>query len=308
MRKTLLIMAAGMGSRYGGLKQIDSVGPNGEYLIDYAVYDAIQAGFSQIVFVIRQEFAREFQAHFAATGVEQRLTLTYINQDMNDLPADFSAPLTRTKPWGTGHAVWSARQAITDPFAVISADDFYGREAFLDVAMWLDHLSPDSRDHYAVVGYHLGQTLSANGWVARGLLKADELGLLTSIHEHTKIGLVNGQIVSRDKDGVDHVLAPDRLVSMVMFAFTPDIFAYLQEGFQAFLRDYIHDESREFFTPNLVNDLIQSGRAQMQVLPTTSRWFGVTYAPDKQTTVQAIHELITAGVYPSRLWPLNQGI
>ncbi len=302
MRKTLLIMAAGMGSRYGGLKQIDCVGPGGQYLIDYSVYDALQAGFERVVFVIRQEFAADFQAHFAATGAQAQAELIYLNQEMTDLPEGFSAPPGRTKPWGTGHAVWTARKTIQEPFAVISADDFYGRGAFLQAAEWIDSLPADSRKRYGVVGYQISKTLSANGWVARGLLKTNEAGLVTSIHEHTKIGWCDGKIVSRDKQGVDHEIAPDRPVSMILFAFTPDIFSYLDEGLLAFLTQYGHDESREFFTPNVVNDLIQAGIAQMQMLPTHERWFGVTYAADKQTTVGAIKQLIADGVYPEDLW------
>ena len=295
-------MAAGMGSRYGGLKQIDAVGPNGEFLIDYSAYDAIAAGFDKIVFVIRQDFAAAFEAHFAAAWLPANVEIKYVYQDLNDLPAGLTAPKERAKPWGTGHAVWSARNVINEPFAVISADDFYGRHAYQTVASFLDQLSPTSQHHYAVVGYRLGNTLSANGWVARGLLKEDAHHHLTSIHEHTKIGFVDGQIVSRDKNGFDHQLSPDRLVSMVMFAFTPDIFAALQTALATFVNEYASDLSREFFTPNVVNDLIQAGQATMTVLPTESSWFGVTYHEDRKATVEAIAKLTAQKIYPAPLW------
>lgn len=302
MHKTLLVMAAGMGSRYGGLKQIDSVGPNGEYLIDYSVYDAVRAGFDKIVFVIREDFAPQFRAHFEQYPLPDHVTLEYVYQRLDDLPAGYTAPAERQKPWGTGHAVWSARDAINEPMAVISADDFYGREAFVTVSNWLENLPAVSHDHYAVVGYRLGNTLSPNGWVARGLLKMDESHHLTSIHEHTKIGWVNGQIVSRDKANVDHILPADRLVSMVLFAFTPDFFAHLETSFCRFLDEHLTDLTCEFFTPNVVNDLIQASTSQMEVIPTTSNWFGVTYASDKQVTIDAIARLIGENVYPRHLW------
>ena len=302
MGKTLLIMAAGMGSRYGGLKQIDNVGPDGQYLIDYAVYDAVQTGFDQVVFVIREDFAPTFRQHFSNQKLPQSLRVDYVYQRLDDLPSGLSLDSRRSKPWGTGQAVWAARHVITQPFAVISADDFYGRAAYVSVANFLDHLPSDSHDYYGVVGYQLANTISPHGWVARGLLKTDADNHLTSIHEHTKIGLVDGQIVSRDKNDIDHPLSPDRLVSMVMFAFTPDFFGHLQTSFADFIRTYGHDEQMEFFTPNVVNQLIQDNLAVMQVLPTTSDWFGVTYAQDKEMTVQAISQLVKQGVYPRQLW------
>ncbi len=305
MHKTLLIMAAGMGSRYGGLKQIDTVGPTGEYLIDYSVYDAWQAGFDKVVFVIREDFADVFKEHFAHHICADKLEFQFVNQRLDDLPAGCPVNADRTKPWGTGHAVWTAREVIHEPFAVISADDFYGREAFVAVAHFLDQLPPDSHNHYAVVGYQLGNTLSENGWVARGLLKGDAQGFLTSIHEHTKIGRVDGQIVSRDKNDVDHPLEPNRLVSMVMFAFTPDFFAALETSFTAFCGQFGTDASMEFFTPNVVNELIQSGTAKMQILPTESSWFGVTYHQDKEKTVLMLAQLTSEGVYPNSLLASN---
>ena len=295
-------MAAGMGSRYGGLKQIDSVGPNGEYLIDYSVYDAIQAGFNKIVFVIRSDFATEFCRHFNGDKFSPDIEIKFVNQEMNDLPVGCQLQTTRTKPWGTGHAVWVARDLIHEPFAVISADDFYGREALKDTAKWLESLPVDSRAHYAVVGYKLAHTLSPNGWVSRGLLMADGNMRLTSIHEHTKIGWVEGQIVSRDKQNIDHLIDKNRLVSMVLFAFTPDFFDYLEQDLCTFIQAHGHDDKLEFFTPNVVNHLIQDQIAQMQVLPTQSHWFGVTYVQDKRTTVEAIASLIKQGVYPLDLW------
>ena len=302
MKKTLVVMAAGMGSRYGKLKQIDQLGPDGEYLIDYAVYDALTAGFDKIVFIIRPDFAAEFQKHFAREKFGREVEIVYVYQKMDDVPAGFVPPAGRVKPWGTGHAVLAARDVVHEPFAVISADDFYGRAAYQTVADWLEKLPTGSQNRYAVVGYRLGNTLSQNGWVSRGLLKVDEQHCLTSIHEHTKVGWVDGQIVSRDKTDTDHILAPDRLVSMVMFAFTPDIFGYLSKEFEQFVRDSGQDLSREFFTPVVVNDLIQAGTASMEVLPTESAWFGMTYGADRQEAVAQIKRLIGEGVYPAPLW------
>ena len=301
MRKTLLILAAGMGSRYGGLKQIDAVGPNGEFLIDYSVFDAIKAGFEKIVFVIREEFATEFKRHFEKKKIKSKIELVYVYQKIDDLPAGFELKINREKPWGTGQAILAARAEINEPFAVISADDFYGREAFDLMALELDKLGEQSQNQYLLIGYRLGKTLSENGWVARGLCKVDEDHNLTSIHEHTRISRLNGKIVSRDKNEQDHELEPDRLVSMVMFGFTKEFLTYLENDFKEFLSKNINEEKMEFFTPNVVNNLIQMKKAKMKVVPTKAQWFGVTYKEDKKITVEQIKKLIEAGVYPSNL-------
>jgi UTP-glucose-1-phosphate uridylyltransferase len=302
MKKTLLVLAAGMGSRYGGLKQIDAVGPNGEYLIDYSIYDASKAGFDKVVFVIKREFAAAFKKHFSLKKFKNRLKIEYAYQDLNDLPLGFKLPSKRKKPWGTGHAILAARNFIKEPFAVITADDFYGRDAYKVMADFLNQIGKTSREHYGMIGYHLGKTLSKHGWVARGVCKVDHQCRLTSIYEHTKIGWLDNKIVSRDKDDVDHVLAADRLVSMVMFGFTPDFFEYLQSAFISFLDDHLTNESLEFFTPNVVNTLVQTKQAVVEVLPTQAEWFGMTYLADKKTTCYKIKTLIAKGEYPDPLW------
>jgi UTP-glucose-1-phosphate uridylyltransferase len=302
MKKTLLVMAAGMGTRYGGLKQIDSVGPNGEYLIDYSVYDAIKVGFDKVVFVIKREFAREFKKHFSPTKFKNKIKIEYAYQDLNDLPIGFKLPKDRKKPWGTGHAILAARNFIKEPFVVVSADDFYGREAYKIMAQELEILGKNSQNRYLLVGYRLGKTLSDHGWVARGICKVDDERNLTSIYEHTRIGRVKGKIVSRDKYGNDYELDEERLVSMVMFGFTVDFFSYLQISLISFLDEKIKIPEIEFFTPNVVNELVQTRQVTMKVVPTTSHWFGMTYKQDKIAAMAEIRKLIDAGIYPSQLW------
>lgn len=302
MKKTLLVMAAGMGSRYGGLKQMDAVGPHYEYLIDYAVYDAIRAGFDKVVFVIKRTFSSDFKKHFSTHKFNGKIKIAYAYQDLNDLPSGFRLNPDRVKPWGTGHAILAARNFIKEPFAVISADDFYGLSAYQLLSDFFSTLEKNSTNKYAMVGYQLSHTLSPNGWVARGICKVDKKNYLTSIHEHTKVGWLDGKIISRDKHNRDHLLSPNRLVSMIMFGFTPDIFNYLQLSFNNFLKDYQEDLNREFFTPNVVNELVQNKQVTMKVLPTNSHWFGMTYLLDKEQTMKEIKQLISNGVYPENLW------
>ncbi len=302
MKKTLLVLAAGMGSRYGGLKQIDPVGPNDEYLMDYSIYDAYRAGFDKVVFVIRRDFVTDFKRHFPPRKFKNKMKVEYAYQDLNDLPLGVKLPETREKPWGTGHAVLAARNFIKEPFAVINADDFYGREAFEVLGKKLDNLPKDSVNQYFMVGYRLEKTLSENGWVSRGLCKVNYKNKLISIYEHTKVGWLKKRIVSQDKNGRNHTLDPKRLVSMTLFGFTPDFFEYLQTDFAQFLEENLNEEKMEFFTPNVVNDLVQNQKVEMQVLPTRSKWFGITYAEDKEKTIADLRELIKKGVYPARLW------
>lgn len=302
MKKTLLVLAAGMGSRYGGLKQIEPVGPNGEYLIDYSIYDAYKAGFDRVIFVIRRDFAIEFKRHFSPRKFKNKLKIEYAYQDINDVPLGTKVPPERTKPWGTGHAVLAARNFIKEPFAVINADDFYGRDAFAVLGEKLDQLAKDSVNQYFMVGYRLGKTLSENGWVSRGLCKVNYKNLLVSIYEHTKVGYLGKRIVSQDKNGRNHTLDEKRLVSMTLFGFTPDFFEYLQNDFAQFLQENLDSEKMEFFTPNVVNHLVQDKMATMQVLPTRARWFGVTYPQDHEHVVAEIENLLKKGVYPTKLW------
>ncbi|MDO5561333.1 MAG: NTP transferase domain-containing protein [bacterium] len=302
MKKTLLVLAAGVGSRYGGLKQIEPVGPNGEYLIDYSIYDAYKAGFDKVVFVIRRDFVTEFKRHFPPRKFKNKLKIEYAYQDLNDLPLGVKLPEERTKPWGTGHAVLAARNFIKEPFAVINADDFYGREAFAVLGEKLDQLAKDSSNQYFMVGYRLGKTLSENGWVSRGLCKVDYKNRLVSIYEHTKVGYLKKRIVSQDKKGRNHTLDEKRLVSMTLFGFTPDFFEYLQNDFTKFLEENLTVPKMEFFTPNVVNHLVQDKVVTMQVLPTRARWFGVTYSQDRDEVIKEISSLLKKGVYPAKLW------
>ncbi len=302
MKKTLLVLAAGMGSRYGGLKQIDPVGPNEEYLMDYAIYDAYKSGFDKVVFVIRRDFVTEFKRHFQPRKFKNRIKVDYAYQDLNDLPHGYKLPAGRKKPWGTGHAILAARNFIKEPFAVINADDFYGREAFAALGKKLDELPKDSSNQYFMVAYRLGQTLSEYGWVSRGLCKVDYKNRLTSIHEHTKVGFLGKKIVSQDKDGKNHSLDEKRPTSMVLFGFTPDIFEYLQNDFTAFLDENLASKTMEFFTPNVVNRLVAEKQAVVNVVNTRSKWFGVTYSEDKPMVQEGIMKLIKDGVYPAKLW------
>jgi dTDP-glucose pyrophosphorylase len=305
MKPVLLVLAAGMGSRYGGLKQIDPVGPGGETLLDYAVYDAIQAGFGRVVFVIRRDFAEAFQARVAAS-FGRHVPVEYVYQELGDLPGGRTPPSARTKPWGTAHAVRTAREAIGAPFVVINADDFYGRDAYRQLARFLAD-APASRtaapcEKLAMAGYRLEQTLSEHGTVARGICEVSPAGLLQSVTEHTIIEGTPRGIESRQADGSVVRLAPDAVASMNIWGFTPALFTLMEEQFGIWLDQQAGHLKAEWYIPSVVNTLVQAGRASVQVLPTDSRWFGVTYREDRARTMAAIARQIEAGVYPARLW------
>ena len=300
VKPTLLVLAAGMGSRYGSLKQMDGVGPNGEAIIDYSVYDAIRAGFGKVVFVIRHSFEQEFKEVFNAERFGHKIAVEYVFQELDYLPEGFTLPSERVKPWGTNHAVMMAKDVIKEPFAVINADDFYGREAYKTIGDYLVELS-ESRNRYCMVGYQVNKTLSENGTVSRGVCTVDEEGNLTGMVERTQIERVNGTIVFHD-GGADEPLAEDTPVSMNLFGFTPDYFDYSEAFFKEFLAANIENLKSEFFIPLMVNKIISEGTATMRVLKTTSNWFGVTYKEDKPQLVAKIEELIEAGIYPKNLW------
>ena len=300
VKPTLLVLAAGMGSRYGSLKQMDGVGPNGEAIIDYSVYDAIRAGFGKVVFVIRHSFEQEFKEVFNAERFGHKIAVEYVFQELDYLPEGFTLPSERVKPWGTNHAVMMAKDVIKEPFAVINADDFYGREAYKTIGDYLVELS-ESRNRYCMVGYQVNKTLSENGTVSRGVCTVDEEGNLTGMVERTQIERVNGTIVFHD-GGADEPLAEDTPVSMNLFGFTPDYFDYSEAFFKEFLAANIENLKSEFFIPLMVNKVISEGTATMRVLKTTSNWFGVTYKEDKPQLVAKIEELIEAGIYPKNLW------
>lgn len=306
--KTIVIMAAGMGSRYGGLKQIDTIGPNGEFLIDYTLYDAWRAGFQRAILIIKPHNEASFQKHFQNKIFSQAdtaknlpaLEILYAPQNIDDLPTGFNLSKNREKPWGTGHALRSARKFITDPFIVCSADDYYGPETFKILSGALDKLIKQ-KNSYAMVAHCLGDTLSTSGSVSRGLCKLDDNNYLTSIHEHTRIESKQDKIISIDKNGVEHELEANRPVSMAIFAFTPDFFDYLEKDFIAFLQENAQDPKMEFFTPNVVNHLLETDEAQIKVYPISSPWFGLTNPKDKQVAVEKIADLIKKGRYPAKI-------
>ena len=303
VKPTLLVLAAGMGSRYGSLKQMDGVGPNNEAIIDYSIYDAIRAGFGKVVFVIRHSFADAFTAIFNKERFGGKIEVEFVYQELDYLPEGFSVPEGREKPWGTNHALLMAAKAIKEPFAVINADDFYGADAYKVIGEYLSKLGKES-NHYCMVGYAVNKTLSENGTVSRGVCGINEEGFLTSIVERTKIERnAEGTIVFHDL-GEDEALEENTPVSMNLFGFTPDYFAYSEEYFKTFLSDPANQTNlkAEFFIPLMVNELISSNTSKLKVLATTADWFGVTYQADKPQLVAKIEELIAAGVYPRNLW------
>lgn len=288
-----------MGSRYGGLKQLDGLGPNGETIMDYSIFDAIRGGFGKVVFVIRRDFERDFREK-VLSKYENHIPAEVVFQSLDDLPEGFSCPDGRTKPWGTNHAVLMGKGVIHEPFAVINADDFYGRDGFRVLGEWLSKAGGEGR--YCMVGYRVGNTLSESGTVARGICRTNAEGYLTGVVERTDIARVDGKITFTGDDGRPETTPETTPVSMNMWGFTPDYFDYSEAYFKEFLRENISNPKAEFFIPLLVNDLIVGGKATVEVLDTTAKWFGVTYAADRPGVVEKIRELIAAGEYPEKLW------
>ncbi len=288
-----------MGSRYGGLKQIDGLGPNGETIMDYSVFDAMRAGFGKVVFVIRHDFEDDFR-RVVVSKYEGKVPCEICFQSVDKLPEGYTLNPERTKPWGTNHAVLMARDIIHEPFAVINADDFYGRESFQVLADFL-HSVEGKQGEYCMVGYRVCNTLSENGSVSRGICSTDENGFLTGVVERTHIEEVGQKIVFTE-DGKDTVIDPMSPVSMNMWGFTPEYFQYVDEAFRAFLDAHGQELKAEFYIPTLVNDLIQAGRATCRVLDTPSRWFGVTYPEDRPQVVMKINTMIQEGIYPAKLF------
>ncbi|MBP5477457.1 MAG: nucleotidyltransferase [Paludibacteraceae bacterium] len=299
MQPTLFVLAAGMGSRYGGLKQIDGLGPNGETIMDYSVYDALRAGFGKIVFVIRKDFEKEFRKVVLAK-YEQKVNCEVCFQSVDKVPAGYTYNPSRTKPWGTNHAVLMGKDLINEPFAVINADDFYGKESFAVLARFLQDADGQT-GKYCMVGYQVANTLSANGSVSRGVCTTDKDGYLTDVVERTQIEAVGNKVVFTE-EGEDTELDPKTPVSMNMWGFTPDYFTYTEEAFKQFLTSYGQELKKEFYIPTLVNDLIRSGKATCKVLSTPSKWFGVTYAEDRDQVIMQLNQLIKKGVYPQHLF------
>lgn len=300
VKPTLLVLAAGMGSRYGSLKQMDGVGPNNEAIIDYSVYDAIRAGFGKVVFVIRHSFEKEFREVFSAERFGGRIAVEFVFQELDYLPEGASVPEGRVKPWGTNHAVMMAADAVHEPFAVINADDFYGRDGFRVLGQWLS--KADGENRYCMVGYRVGNTLSESGTVARGICRTDANNYLTGVVERTDIARVDGRITFTGDDGQPTTTDDNTPVSMNMWGFTPDYFRYSEEYFKEFLRANIDNPKAEYYIPLMVNKLITEGTATVEVLDTTAKWFGVTYAADRQGVVDKIRALVDAGEYPAKLF------
>lgn len=296
MKPTLLVLAAGMGSRYGGLKQIDGLGPNGEIIMDYSINDAIRAGFGKVVFVIRHDFEDAFKSVINAEHFGNRIQVEYVYQELDYLPEGFSVPEGRVKPWGTNHAIIMAKDVINEPFAIINADDFYGRHAFQVMG---DHLRTleNAKGQYCMVGYCLENTLSENGTVSRGVCEVNEQGLLTGMTERTNIGRSGNIIQNTNPDGSTIELAPDTTVSMNLFGFTPDYFAESEKLFVEWLRERGSEMKSEYYIPFAVNTFIANGYATMRVLKTTAQWFGVTYKEDRDMVVDRLRKLHEQGIY-----------
>jgi hypothetical protein len=299
---TLIIMAGGIGNRYGGLKQVEPVGPGGEILIDYSVYDAMRAGFGKVIFLIRREIEDIFRAR-VGRAIEGRVPTAYVYQDLANVPTGFAVPPGRTKPWGTGHAVLSCKEAVDGPFGVINADDFYGPGAFEQLAAYLRRAQDRSGVYdYCMVGYVLANTLSEHGSVARGVCRVSADGYLEGITELTRI--------QRLEDGIKYSpggetwipLPEDSTVSMNMFGFTPGFMHELEARFPAFLSTLKDPLKDEFFLPNIVSELLAVGKATVRVLETDEKWFGVTNPGDLPVVQQAVQRLVDSGVYPARLW------
>jgi len=301
-KPTLLILAAGMASRYGSMKQIDSFGPNGETIIDYSIYDAIRAGFGKVSFIIREEFADKFKEIFEPK-LAGKIETDYVYQSYDLTPFGIDRQIERSKPWGTAHAVLSARHQINEPFCVINADDFYGYEAFEKMAKFLTDEVAD--DKFSLMGYQIDKTLSEHGSVSRGVCKVDDAGNMTEINERLKVYFkeVDGEKrIFFEEDGVETELPRSSRVSMNFWGFTPAIFRVSEELFKAFVPANEDNPKSEFLIPKVADELIKLGKATFKVLPTSQKWFGVTYPEDKPIVQENIAQLVKDGVYPEKLF------
>ena len=298
---TLLVLAAGMGSRYGGLKQLDAIGPAGETIIDYSIHDARRAGFGKVVFVIRRDIEDVFKDKVGSRYAGE-IPVAYAYQQLDALPAGFSVPEGREKPWGTGHAILVARDLINEPFAVINADDFYGAEGYTTATRYLQQAQDPGRAEYCMVGYRLGNTLSEHGSVSRGICHRYTDGCLDHVVETHNIARTDGGIQADGPDGGKQRLSGDEVVSMNLWGFTPSIFEHLETRFKFFLEARDGEINSEFYIPSVVNELIQSGQVRAKVLSCEAKWFGITFREDKPSVKESIRKLVVGGVYPSPLW------
>jgi len=298
VKPTLLVLAAGMGSRYGGLKQMDAFGPNGETILDYSIYDAIEAGFGKVVFIIRKSFDEAFREFFKGK-FEDKVEVEYVYQELDDIPAGSVCPPEREKPWGTAHAVWVARNVVNEPFAVINADDFYGRGAFTELKNYFDQAEKGA---YSLVAYRLDKTLSDHGTVNRGVCSVNDKAELAGIVETLKIGYEEDRTISYPTAEGSVALSAETPVSMNFWGFYPDYFQYAEAYFKNFLAERGEEPKSEFFIPLLVEDLIKRGEKSVKVLNCDEEWFGVTYQKDKPFVVERIKKLLLENIYPAKLW------
>ncbi len=298
MKPTLLILAAGMASRYGSMKQTDGFGPNGETIIDYSIYDAIKAGFGKVVFIIKEEFDDNFKAIFEPK-LKGKIETDYVFQSFDLKPFGIDHEIERAKPWGTAHAVLAARDAVKEPFCVINADDFYGREAYQKMFDFLTKEADDSK--FSMVGYQIDKTLSEHGSVSRGVCVVDENGNLSDINERTKV-YFKDKGVAYEEDGKENTLKNDARVSMNFWGFTPEIFDMSAKMFKDFALANAENPKSEFFIPLVADELIKDGKATFKVIPTQNQWFGVTYKEDKPIVQESIDKLVNSGEYPENLW------
>ncbi len=303
MKPTLFLLAAGMGSRYGGLKQLDGLGPKGETIMEYSIYDAINAGFGKLVYVIRKDFEKDFREKIISK-YESKIACELVFQSIDKLPEGFTCPAGREKPWGTNHAVLMGAEVINEPFAVINCDDFYGRDSFQVMGKFLSSLPADSKGVYSMVGFRVGNTLSESGTVSRGICETNAQRMLTSVVERTKIQRIDGEVKYIDDNGAWTTTAETTPVSMNFWGFTPDYFKHSADFFREFLsqKENMENLKSEFFIPLCVDKVINDGTASVEVLDTTSLWFGVTYPEDRQSVVDKIKALVDEGVYPNKLF------
>jgi UTP-glucose-1-phosphate uridylyltransferase len=301
MSPTLLILAAGIGSRFGGLKQAEGVGPSGEAILDYSVYDAIRAGFKKVVFVIRKDIYEDMKRIFFDKWSD-KIEIDYVFQELDDLPAGFHPPADRVKPWGTGHAIWVAREKVQEPFCMINADDFYGKRSYELAAGFLSNIDNLLLSRYALVGYVLKNTLSENGYVSRAECETNTDGNLKSIAERLKIMREGEVVLFRDDDGSSRELSENTVVSMNFWGFMPSLFKHLEEDMVKFLEENAGSAKAEFLLPNVIDRLIKSGEVEIPVLPTEAIWFGMTYQEDRELVKGRLAELVRAGEYPTPVW------
>ncbi len=300
MKPTLLILAAGLGSRYGGVKQMDKIGPSGESIIDYSIYDAIRAGFGKVVFVINKKIEQDFKEIFEPK-LKGRIETAYVLQEVEKLPAGFVCPEERLKPWGTAHAILAAKDVINEAFAVINADDFYGAESYKTIKKFFDK-SQEGKLQFSMVGYNLDKTITDFGTVSRGVCVLDSEDNLIEVNERTNIQRKDNAIGYYSENEKWNPLIGNEIVSMNFWGFTPDLFKYLEEGFSDFLTDNIQKPKSEYYIPTIVTELIAKGLADFKVLESKDQWFGVTYQEDKPVVIESVKTLVKSGLYPQKLW------